>query len=140
MRAAVPLCPSHVAVIVAEPAATPVTTPLPFTVAMPVLLLPHVTTRPASAFPLASRGVAVSCTVCPTVSVADAGLTPTDATRRGRMCTRDEPVRLWAALVPETRKSPAAVSAANIPSGVMLPPVAVQLTVIAALSPFAVRP
>src|SRR2546425_5944566 len=44
--AAVPLCPSLVAVIVADPAPVPLTSPLPLTVATAVLLLPHVTTRP----------------------------------------------------------------------------------------------
>ena len=80
MRAAVPLFPSLVAMIDAEPAETPVTRPLPSTAAMAVPLLPHVTTRPPSALPLASRGVAMSCTVCPAATVADAGLTLTDAT------------------------------------------------------------
>jgi hypothetical protein len=77
---AVPLCPSLVAVRVAEPAATPVTTPLPLTVATAALLLVQVITRPLSGLPLASFGVAVSATVCPTVTLAVAGLTVTDAT------------------------------------------------------------
>src|SRR5213594_1843257 len=46
VTAEVPLCPSLVAVIVAEPAPTPVTSPLPFTVATAVLSLDHVTPRP----------------------------------------------------------------------------------------------
>src|SRR5204863_191446 len=58
----VPLCPSLVAVIVAEPAAPAVTSPLPSTLATDVLLLDHVTARPVSALPLASFGVALSCT------------------------------------------------------------------------------
>ena len=58
--AAVPLLPSLVAVTVAEPAATPVTTPLDDTVAMPVLELDHATARPVSTLLLASRVVAVS--------------------------------------------------------------------------------
>ena len=49
---AVPLCPSLVAVIVADPTATPVTSPVPLTVATPVALLTHVTTRPVNALPL----------------------------------------------------------------------------------------
>ncbi len=61
--AAWPLWPSLVAVIVAEPADTAVTRPLPLTVATAVLPLAHVTTRPASGFPPASLGVAVSCAV-----------------------------------------------------------------------------
>ena len=60
VTAAVPPCPSLVAVIVAAPTAPPVTNPLPFAVATVALLVAHVTTRPESAFPLASLGVAVS--------------------------------------------------------------------------------
>ena len=77
---AVPLFPSLVAVIVAEPAARPVTNPLALTVARPELLLAHVTTRPLRAAPVESTGVAVSSTVCPTIVLADAGLTLTEAT------------------------------------------------------------
>src|SRR2546425_13288072 len=64
MTVALPLLPSLVAVIVADPAATPVTTPLALTVAIAPLLVAHVTARPLRGFPLASLGVAVSCTVC----------------------------------------------------------------------------
>src|SRR5439155_26091394 len=63
---AVPLCPSLVAVIVAAPAVTPVTTPLPLTVATAVLLLLLPSATLFRALPLASFGVAVSCTVWPT--------------------------------------------------------------------------
>src|SRR3989475_11005736 len=80
---AVPLCPPLAAVSVPVPAATPVTRPLPFTVATPGALLAQVTTRPASGVPLASFGVAVSCTVCPTCTLAVAGLTVTDTTGTG---------------------------------------------------------
>src|SRR5207248_5361976 len=80
VRVDVPLLPSDVAVIVAVPAATPVTSPLPFTLATAVLLLDHVTTRPLSGFPLASFGVAVSCTVAPCCTLAGDGLTVTAAT------------------------------------------------------------
>src|SRR5438046_3977082 len=78
--AAVPLWPSLVAVIVAEPATVAVTSPVPFTVATGVLLLDHATGRPVSTVPFASFRVAVSCCVCPTGTLADAGLTVTDAT------------------------------------------------------------
>src|SRR5438552_16078281 len=78
--AAVPLWPSLVAVIVAEPATLPVTSPVPVTVATDVLLLAHVTERPVRMLPLASRRVALSCTVWPAGTLADAGLTVTDAT------------------------------------------------------------
>src|SRR2546430_15042605 len=74
VMAAVPLCPSLVAVIVAEPATLPVTSPLELTVATDVLELAHVTTRPDNGLPLPSFGVAVSWTVLPSVTQADAGL------------------------------------------------------------------
>jgi len=75
-----PEMPPLVAVLVTEPAATAVTSPLPLTVATAALLLDQVTTAPVSAVPFASLGVAVNCTVCPTDTLADAGLTVTDAT------------------------------------------------------------
>src|SRR5438034_41345 len=75
-----PLLPSLVAVIVAVPAALPVTSPLAVTVATAVLLLPQLTVRPDNGLPLASFGVAVSCTVWPTCTDAVLGLTVTDAT------------------------------------------------------------
>src|SRR5438094_5082701 len=77
---ALPAFPSLVAVIVAEPAALLVTRPLGLTVATAVLLLAHVTARPVSALPAESFGVAVSCAVCPGVSLAVAGETCTEAT------------------------------------------------------------
>src|SRR5207244_3417972 len=83
VTAAVPLLPSLVAVIGAEPAATPVTRPLPLTVATAVLPLAHVTTRPASGLPFASFGVAMSCTVAPTDTLGVGGVTVTDATGAG---------------------------------------------------------
>src|SRR5438034_11721196 len=66
--------------VVAEPAVTPVTSPLPPTVATALLLLAQVTVRPLSGFPFASFGVAASCTVWPACTDAVAGLTVTDAT------------------------------------------------------------
>src|SRR5438067_11900148 len=80
VTAALPALPSLVAVIVADPAALLVTRPLGLTVATAVLLLAHVTVRPVSALPAESFGVAVSCTVCPTVRLAVAGATATEAT------------------------------------------------------------
>src|SRR5436309_7880299 len=80
VMADVPLCPSLVAVMVAEPTVTPVTRPLELTVATEVLLLDQLTVRPDSGLPLASLGVAVSCTVEPTDTVAEAGATLTEAT------------------------------------------------------------
>src|SRR5437870_123452 len=78
--AAVPLCPSLVAVIVADPGAMPVTFPFTSAIATDVLLLVHVTVRPVSGLPFASFGVAVSWTACPAITVADGGLTLTEAT------------------------------------------------------------
>src|SRR2546430_1043189 len=68
VMAAVPLFPSLAAVIVAEPAATPLTKPLAETVAMAALLVAQVTTRPLRAVPFASFGVAVNWVVAPTVT------------------------------------------------------------------------
>src|SRR5205807_8975249 len=71
----VPLFPSLVAVIVAEPGVTPETRPPLLTVATAVLELDHVTVRPESGAPLASFGVAVSCTVWPACTDAGGGVT-----------------------------------------------------------------
>ncbi len=59
----VPLFPSLVAVIVADPGVTPETSPELLTVATDVLLLDQETARPERAVPFASFGVAVSWTV-----------------------------------------------------------------------------
>src|SRR5438046_201725 len=104
--AAVPLCPSLVAVIVAAPAATPVTKPLAETVAMAALLVPHVTTRPPRAVPFESFGVAVNCVVAPTVTPAAVGLTVTDAT--GTFVTVMADVPLCPSLVAVIVAEPAA--------------------------------
>src|SRR5436190_126322 len=106
VMAAVPLCPSLMAVIVAEPATTPVTSPLALTVATAVLLLDHVIVRPVSAFPLASFGVAVSCTVLPSFTLAVAGVTLTDAT--GTLVTVMPEVPLCPSLVAVIVADPAA--------------------------------
>src|SRR6266576_894180 len=94
----VPLWPSLVAVIVTgPPAATPLTSPLPFTLAIALLLDCQVTTRPVNGLPFASLGVAVSCTVLPTATPAVAGVTVTDATGTG--VTVMAAVPLWPSLV-----------------------------------------
>ena len=79
----VPLFPSDVAVMVAEPAVAPATRPLLVTLATLGLLLDQDTTRPDSGVPFASLGVATSCTVPPTVRLAVAGVTSTVATGTG---------------------------------------------------------
>ena len=63
VMADVPVLVSQVAVMVAGPAATPVTSPLLFTVAAAVLSLDQVTVRPDSGVPPAFFGVAVSWVV-----------------------------------------------------------------------------
>src|SRR2546421_3273950 len=82
VMAEVPLCPSLVAVIVAEPAATPPTSPLPLTVAAAVLLLCQVTALPTNGLPFPSWGVAVSCSLLPADTVPDARPTATEPTRQ----------------------------------------------------------
>jgi len=105
---ALPLCPSHVAVIVAEPATFPVTSPFELTVATAVLLLAHVTVRPVNGLPFASFGVAVSCTVLPSSTLADAGVTVTLATGTGVTVTLDVPLfpSLVAVIVAEPVTTP----------------------------------
>jgi hypothetical protein len=76
----VPVCVSLVAVIVAVPAPTAVTRPLPDTVATALLSDAQVTVRPVRRVPPASRVVAVNCWVLPTTTLAVAGLTVTLAT------------------------------------------------------------
>src|SRR5436305_15101483 len=75
----VPLLPSDVAVMVAEPAVTPLTSPLPLTVATAVLLLAQVITRPDNGLPLASFGVAAIGSVSPSDTLAVDVLTATEA-------------------------------------------------------------
>ena len=75
-----PLRPSLVAVSVAVPNVTPVTSPVPLTVATDALLLDHVTDRPVRVAPLASLRRAVNCCTAPTTTLALAGLTVTVAT------------------------------------------------------------
>src|SRR6266581_2053378 len=81
--AALPLLPSLAAVMLAVPAASAVTSPLPFTVATPGASVDQVVVRPESGFPLASSSVAVSCCVAPAYIDAVAGLTLTEATGTG---------------------------------------------------------
>src|SRR2546429_7312918 len=88
----VPLFPSLVAVIVAEPGVTPETRPLLLTVATAVLELDHVTVRPERGAPLASFGVAVSCTVWPACTDAVGGVTSTVATGTGVTVTDEVPL------------------------------------------------
>src|ERR1043165_4391251 len=74
------LLPSLVAVIVAEPAATAVTSPVADTEATPLALLDQLTTRPVRTLFAESFVVAESCCVAPIRSVAELGETVTEAT------------------------------------------------------------
>src|SRR3989440_11060688 len=67
---AVPLFPPLVAVIVAVPAPTPVTSPAALTLATPALLLVHATVRAVRARSNEAFGVAVSRAVPPTDKLA----------------------------------------------------------------------
>ena len=145
---AVPLCPSLVAVIVGDPAATPVTSPLALTVAAAVLPLVQVTARPVSTLPAASFVVAVSCTVPPGPIVAVVGVTITEATGATRFTRtvvetgpkqslpEDEPDRVPPAFVivtepvavPSHGAAPVTVKASNAPLMVaLIVPVATTL-------------
>jgi hypothetical protein len=83
MTVAVALRPSLVAVMVAEPGATPVTRPLAETVATPASELVQVIVLPRREAPLADCGVAVSWVLEPTNTVAVEGVTLTEATGAG---------------------------------------------------------
>ena len=111
MMAAVPLRPSLVAVTVTEPAATPVTTPLLLAVAQAVLELVHVTVRPVRMLPPASFTVAANCSVCPTSTLPEAGLTVTEAT--GTFVTAIAVVPLCPSLVAVIVAVPAARAVAR---------------------------
>lgn len=91
---ALPLRPPLVAVTVAAPTAMPDTRPFNDTVASAALLVVQVTGWPAMGLPFASFGVAESCAVCPTVMLAEVGLTFTEATATGETVTLAVPFTL----------------------------------------------
>src|SRR5437773_2512976 len=118
------------------PVASQLTTPLPFTLAIAVLLACQVPTRPVNGLPFASLGVAVSCNVLPTATLPDAGVTVTEATGTG--VTVMDAVPLWPSLVAVIVAEPATfavtspvpfpvatvvllVDLANVPPGRLLP-------------------
>ena len=76
---AVPVLVSAVAVIVADPGATPATTPDASTVAAADRSLVHVTVGPTRRLPLASISMARSCVVAPATMDRVDGDTVTDA-------------------------------------------------------------
>src|SRR2546423_3680574 len=77
--AAVPLTPSLVAVMVADPAPRPRTSPLALTLATAGVPLVQVTVRPLSTFPALSFRVALSWRLTLRSRVAVAGVVTTDA-------------------------------------------------------------
>lgn len=93
----VPVALPLVAVIVVLPGVTPVTTPLDDTVAAAPLLELHVTARPTSTFPFASRTPAASVVVCATNTVVVEGVTVTLAA--GTALTDTAAVALFPSLV-----------------------------------------
>src|SRR2546422_328879 len=108
VTAELPLFPSLVAVMVTgPPAALPVTRPFASTVARLASLVTHVMVRPVSALPAASFGVAVSCSVVPTTTLAGGGVTSTGATVVRSTVTADLP--LLPSLVAVTVTGPPAV-------------------------------
>ena len=86
--------PSLVAVIVAVPSATPLTSPVVDTVAMLLLLEPHVTTRSVTTVPFASLTTAVSCVVDPLLTLVGEGVTVTVPTGTAVTTTEVEPLLL----------------------------------------------
>src|SRR5205807_8219904 len=111
VMAAVPFFPSLVAVIVADPAAPPVTSPVALTEARLGALLAQVTTRPLSGLPRESFGVAVSCTVAATNMPATSGVTVTVAT--GTFVTEMADVPFFPSLVAVIVAEPAATPVTN---------------------------
>src|SRR6266566_5087348 len=105
---AVPLFPSLVAVMVAEPVALPVTSPLEITVAAVVLLLDQAIARPVRTFPAESFVVAISWIVPPTTMLPLAGLTVTEATGTSATATVTVAVALFPSLVAVIVAAPAA--------------------------------
>jgi hypothetical protein len=117
--------PSLVAVIVAEPAATPVTSPALETVATAVLLDPHVTTRSVTTVPFKSLTVAESCVVRPETTLAVAGETVTVPTGTGAIVTAELPdfPSLVAVIVAEPMLTPVTTPALEtVATAVLLDP------------------
>jgi len=80
VTAAAPVFPSMVAVILALPPPTAVTTPVAETVATEEDDVSQATDRPASGLPTSPRAIVVSRNVSPTTSVKTVGMTATDST------------------------------------------------------------
>ena len=81
------VCPSDVAVIVALPASSPITTPLVLTVATSSSDDDQPTARPVSGFPDASIAWAASVMVTPEASDVESGVTSSSAIAAAEMLT-----------------------------------------------------
>src|SRR6266550_2390608 len=122
--AEVPPRPSLVAVIVALPAATLVTSPLAETVTTPAALLDQLTARPVRRLLAESNVDALSCSVPPGASAPVAGLTTIEATGTTDSAMADVSAReppFWLAM---TRYVPAVCPAEYQPPPETAPPVA----------------
>src|SRR6267142_1940300 len=128
---AVRLWPSLVAVIVTgSPIVMPVTRPVALTVATAESLVDQLMIRPVRGSPGASVGVAVSCCVSYTGTLAVAGVTETDATGTGM--TRILAVAVTPSLVAVITGSPIATAVTR--------PVAFTVARVSLLSQVTVRP
>src|SRR5207249_85975 len=116
-KVAVPATPAAVAVIVALPFATAVTSPPASTRATSGLSAVHVNACPGTTLPFASFATAVNCCVSPSASsVAVAGLTTTEPTA----CTTDSTaVPDTPAIVAEIVATPFATAVARPVTGSM---------------------
>ena len=91
VRAAVPAFPSLVAVMIADPGATAVTAPVEETVAVAVAEDDHVTARPVSTLPEASRSTAVAFVARPAPTLALPSVTVMVETGAGCGLPSEEP-------------------------------------------------
>src|SRR5438445_3240447 len=97
--------------MIADPATFPVTSPLALTAATVALLLDQVIARPGSGLPFASLGVAVSCTVLPASTDADAGATSTEATGAGGVLPENVTLQtMWVPVAAYNVQSPSDVT------------------------------
>jgi hypothetical protein len=127
VTAAVPLFPSLVAVIVAEPATLAVTRPAALTVATVVLLLTQVIARPVNTLPAESLVVAVNCAVLLTNRLTEAGAIVTEAT--GTTVTVIADVPFLPSLVAVIVADPAATPVTNPLADTVATPAALVLHV-----------
>ena len=105
----VPLIPSAVAVIVADPACTPVTSPVVETVATNGSELDQATVKPVSSVPFASLRVADNCSVSPTLTGIMVGVTVTEAIETRNIAVHNRCI-INKRYVTKTRTDPSRIS------------------------------